>query len=156
MPGYWCYIQQKAKQSNPDSGMEEAFPHWLKFWAKLVLGTGQAVKSTSWDIIAKTILMSLRIVTSFDDLALNGVRIGGGLFKVLSPAARGLHIAGGIVGILLISLDLFTMVDSAIDVHKKNPHKISSAIREFAKMIEEECPSKTEIEKMIEDTSNRL
>ncbi|CAC5387502.1 unnamed protein product [Mytilus coruscus] len=128
-------------------GMEEAFPHWLKFWAKVVVGTGVAAKSTGWDIIAKTILTSLRIATTFDDLAINGVRIGGGLFKVLSPAARGLHVAGGIVGILLIPLDVYTMVDSAIDVHKKNPHKISSAIKDFAKKLEEECPTKNEIEK---------
>ncbi|XP_063404599.1 uncharacterized protein LOC134688062 [Mytilus trossulus] len=149
-------LKEKAKQADSSSSMEETFPHWIKFWVKLVFGTGQAVKSTGWDIIAKTILTSLRIATTFDDVALNGVRIGGGLFKAFGPAARGLHIAGGIVGILLIPLDVYTLVDSAIDVHKKNSHKISSAIREFAKKIQEECPNKTEIETMIRETSNQL
>ncbi|CAC5361450.1 unnamed protein product [Mytilus coruscus] len=149
-------LKEKAEQSDCSSSIEQTFPHWIKFWVTLVLGTGQAAKSTGWDIIAKSILTSLRIATAFDDVALNGARIGGGLVKALGPAARGLHIAGGIVGILLIPLDVYTLVDSAIDVHKKNPHKVSSAIRGIGQKIQEECPTKTEIETMIRETSDRL
>lgn len=147
-------LQDKANQLH--SSLTERFPHWYNFWDRLITGTSQISKSTGWDSIAKTISASMRIVTSFDDLAANGIRIGGSLFKAMGPAARGLHIAGGIVGILLIPLDIFTLVDSAIDVHKKNQHKISSSIRSIAKKIKEECPTKAEIETMIAETITRL
>lgn len=149
-------LEEKLEQSNGHVSMENGFPHWFKFWFDLVIGTGQTAKSTGWDIIGKTILTSLRIVTSFDDAAFSGVRVGASLFKTLGTTARGLHIAGGVIGIALIPLDIYTLVDSAVGVYKKKPHKTADGIRQIAERIEKACPSKNEIETMIRETSNKL
>lgn len=140
-----------------DEDMARAFPHWLNFWGDLFHGTGQAGLSVSWSIIYTTIKSSFRLVATLDDAALNGLKIGGGLFRTFGTAgARGLHIAGGVFSILVIPLDIYTMVKSSIDVHKKNPHKTSSAMRKMAETIKEECPTKEKIQSMIQETLNQL
>lgn len=149
-------LNYKAKQSNPESCMEEIFPHWITFWWNLVRGTGQAGVGTGANMIYTTIKSSFQLVATFDDAAITGLTVGGGIFRTLSTAWKSLHIVGAVVGILLIPLDIFTMVDSAIDVHKKNKYEVSVAIRNLAKQIEEECPTKDQIQIMIDETLKDL
>ncbi|XP_063400124.1 uncharacterized protein LOC134684747 [Mytilus trossulus] len=128
-------LQNKVNQPNRHSSLAEEFPHWFNFWAKLIIGSSQVNKSTEWESIAQIILISLRIDTAFDDPDIGRCAVS---------------------GILLIPLDLNNIVDSVIDVHKKNPHRISSSIRAIGKKIKEKCPTETEIETMIRETINRL
>lgn len=136
-----------------DGNMEQ-YPHWMDFWSKLAFGAGTTTKCITWDILAKTILASLRITASYADDALAvGARAGASAFRTIgSTAGQGLHIAGGVVGILVMPLDIYTLVDSAIDIHKNNPHKVSSKIREWADHIDKSCPTKWDIEVMMDQT----
>ncbi|VDI41901.1 Hypothetical predicted protein [Mytilus galloprovincialis] len=136
-----------------DEKMEQ-FPDWVDFWSKLTFGACTTTKSVTWDILAKTILASLRITASYADDALAvGARAGASAFRTIgSTAGQGLHIAGGVVGILVMPLDIYTLVDSAIDIHKNNPHKVSNKIREWADHIDKPCPTKWDIEVMMDKT----
>lgn len=133
--------------------IDEEFPSWVGFWAKLVLGTTTTGEIPAWDIVARTVLNSIRIVAYTDDVILAGARAGATAFKTIgSTAGRGLHIAGGVFGILLLPVDIYTLVDSSIDVHRSSPHKVSENIRGLAEQIKKECPSKKEIDYMIAKT----
>ncbi|XP_052074755.1 uncharacterized protein LOC127712401 [Mytilus californianus] len=149
-------LQKIAELTNLGSCIEEVFPHWIKFWWNLVKGAGQAGWGTGASIIYTTIKSSFQLATVLDDAAITGLRIGGGVFKTFGTVGRVFHVAGGVAGIVFLPLDIFTMVDSAIDVHKKNPHEVSSAMRKLAKKIEEECPTKDSIKTMIAETLRQL
>ncbi|XP_052075427.1 uncharacterized protein LOC127712861 [Mytilus californianus] len=149
-------LQKTAELSNLGSRIEEKFPHWIKFWWNLVKGAGQVGWSTGGSIIYTTIKSSFQLATAFDDAAITGLRVGGGVFKTFGTVGRAFHVVGGVANIVFLPLDIFTMVDSAIDVHKKNPHKISSAMRKLAIQIEKECPKKESIQTMIAETLKQL
>ena len=136
--------------------METNFPGWVQFWGKLVLGSYGAAKGLGWDVVAKTIMNSRTIVSCADDAARIGATTGKAFFQTLSTAGKGLHILGGIMGIVFMPLDIYTLVDSSKNEHNRNPHKVSKVIRQHAKELAEKCPAKDDINKMINETINKV
>ena len=132
--------------------METDFSRWVHFWRKLIFGSIQAGKGIAWDVIKNTIQNSLKSVSYTDDAARNGAATGATLFNTLGNVGKGLHIAGGVLGIVLMPFDIYTLVISSIDEHNRNPHQLSEVIRQQAKKLAEKCPPKDEIDKMINET----
>ena len=123
--------------------METDFSGWVLFWRKLIFGSTQAGKGIVWDVVK----YSLSIVSYTDDAARIGAATGATLFKTLGNVGKGIHIAGGILGTILVPFDIYTLVISSIDEHNRNPHQVSETIREQAKELAEKCPPKDEIDK---------
>ena len=123
--------------------METDFSGWVLFWRKLIFGSTQAGKGIVWDVVKN----SLSIVSYTDDAARIGAATGATLFKTLGNVGKGIHIAGGILGTILVPFDIYTLVISSIDEHNRNPHQVSETIREQAKELAEKCPPKDEIDK---------
>ena len=110
--------------------METNFPGWVHFWGKLVLASAGAGIVIGWNVVAKTIIDSLKIASYTDDVARTGAGNGAAFFKTQE---KGLHIIGGILSIALMPWDIFTLVDSSINEHSRNPHKVLEVIRRHAK-----------------------
>lgn len=130
--------------------IDKTFTSWVEFWAKL---TGAGI-NVGWSAIGRTIGVGVNITN-------NATRVttstGVTLVKSLGTGVgRGIHIAGGVAGVLLMPLDIYTLVDSAIDLHKENPHEISKKIREVADGMIQKCPCENEIHNMIEAVSIAL
>ena len=123
--------------------METDFSGWVLFWRKLIFGSTQAGKGIVWDVVKN----SLSIVSYTDDAARIGAATGATLFKTLGNVGKGIHIAGGILGTILVPFDIYTLVISSIDEHNRNPHQVSETIREQAKELAEKCSPKDEIDK---------
>lgn len=132
----------------------EIFQHYIDFFGKVIFGAGTTTKCVTWDIIVKTIWTSVRITASYtDDAIVAGVRAGASVFRSIgSTAGKGLHIAGGVVGILVLPLDMCNLVDSVVDILNKNPHEVSTKIREWADHIEKTKLSQMEIKEMMDKT----
>ncbi|CAC5423580.1 unnamed protein product [Mytilus coruscus] len=128
--------------------------HWIAFWKKLVIGGGSTTKCVTWNVIKTTISTSLKIsAANADEAIAAGARAGTTAFKALgTTAGRTIHIAGGVVGIILMPLDIYTLVDSALTIHKNKTHKVSSQIRKWADEIDNLGPTKDEIDTMIDKT----
>lgn len=129
------------------SNMEIEFRPWCMFWNKMVLGAS-SITQISWNTIANPILNSLKLASVGEDVAAAGLR-------GVSMAGRAFTIVGGTVGIIMMPLDIYTLVKSAMDLHKKTPHNISSEIRNIVDKLNKEIPSVQEIDTMIEATFNR-
>ena len=127
--------------------METDFSGWELFWRKLIFGSTQTGKGIVCDVVKNTIQNSLSIVSYTDDAARIGAATGATLFKTLGNVGKGIHIAGGILGTILVPFDIYTLVISSIDEHNRNPHQVSETIREQAKELAEKCPPKDEIDK---------
>ena len=136
--------------------VETSFPGWVHFWGKLALGSAGAGKGIGWNVVAKTIIDSLKIASYTDDVARIGAGTSAAVFKTLSNAGKGLHIVGGILSIALMPWDIYTLVDSSINEHNKNPHKVSEVIRQHAKELGENFPTEDDIDKMINETINKV
>lgn len=132
--------------SKNSSNMETEFKPWCNFWNKMVHGLSSA--KTSWNSIVNPILNSLKLASFGEDIATAGLRGA-------SVAGRAFTLIGGGIGLILMPIDIYVLVDSAIDVHKNNPHNVSMQIRNIADKIKKECPSDQEIDNMIEATFNR-
>ena len=133
--------------------IDEDFPSWVSFWAKIAINTGTGIKNIGWDVIWRIILNSLRIASYADDVLSTGATA----FKAIgTTAGRALHTVGGVFGILLLPIDIYTLVNSSIDVHKTNLHATSTKIREMAANIKAECPTKENIDRMVEETVTKL
>ena len=122
--------------------METDFTGWVLFWRKLIFGSTQAGKGIVWDVVKNTIQNSLSIVSYTDDAARIGAATGATLFKTLGNLGKGIHIAGGILGIILVPFDIYRLVISSIDEHNRNPHQVSEMIREEAKRVGRKMPNK--------------
>jgi len=137
--------------------IDEDFPSWVSFWAKIAINTGTGIKNIGWDVIGRTIFNSLRIASYADDVMSTGAAVATTAFKTIgSTTGRALHVAGGVFGILFLPIDIYTLVDSSIDVHKTNPHATSTKIREMAANIKAECPTIENIDRMVEETVTKL
>lgn len=131
------------------------FPSWVRFWGNIALISG--IKSAGWNVIGSTILDSLRIASYVDDVMSTGAAVTTTAFKTIgSTTGRALHVAGGVFGILLLPIDIHTLIVSSIDVHKTNPHKTSEKIREMAAKIKAKCPTREDIDGMVEETVANL
>ena len=133
------------------------FPSWVRFWGNIALRSATGIKSAGWNVIGSTILDSLRIASYVDDVMSTGAAVTTTAFKTIgTTAGRALHVAGGVFGILLLPIDIHTLVASSIDVHKTNPRKTSEKIREMAAKIKEKCPTREDIDGMVEETVANL
>ena len=136
--------------------IDEDFPLWVSFWAKIALNSGTGLKSICWDVVGRTVLNSLRLASFADDAVSTGATVANTAFKTMGATGKALHVAGGVFGILLLPIDIYTLVDSSIDVHKTNPHKTSEKIREVAANIKAICPTKEDIDRMVVETVARM
>ena len=128
--------------------METDFSGWELFWRKLIFGSTQTGKGIVWDVVKNTIQNSLSIVSYTDDAARIGAATGATLFKTLGNVGKGIHIAGGILGTILVPFDIYTLVISSIDEHNRNPHQVSETIREQAKELAENAHQRTKLIKL--------
>ena len=135
--------------------METDFSEWVGFWKKLVFGSIQAALGVGWNVVKTIIQDSLTIASYVDDAARIGASTGTTVFRTLGNVGRGFHIAGGVVGIVFMPIDIYTLVSSSIDEHNRNPHKVSEEIRQRAKELAKKCPTKDEIDKMIDETLDK-
>lgn len=60
------------------------------------------------------------------------------------------------MGIVLIGVDIYRDVDSAMDLHKENPHKVAVDIRKMAKLLKNESLTSTEIEEYFQNILEQL
>jgi hypothetical protein len=133
--------------------IDRTIPEWVRFWGNLTHGFASTAVNASWSVVGKTIINSLRLSGSLAGDASNAGRT---LFRVAGTAARGAHIAGGVVGILLLPIDVHTLVSSAVDVGKGKIPDSAKAIRRVADQMEKGCPTVKEVDEMTKRTINRL
>ncbi|CAG2214799.1 unnamed protein product [Mytilus edulis] len=133
--------------NNSSNNMATEYKTWCSFWSKLALGV-TATSAGSWSAIVNPIIKSLRLASVGEDVAAAG-------FRGISVAGRAFTFAGGVMGILLLPLDIYTLVDSSVDVHNKNPHKVSIKIRKICSKIKADFLTDEEIQHMIHDTFSR-
>lgn len=140
--------------------IEAHCPCWVDFWGKLIFGA----TNIQWQLtmtVVNSVMNGLRIADLSADIARAGGTV---LFRLLGPAARGLHIAGGVFGALLLPLDIFTLVDSGMELHKarkgkgkkKSAHKVSAKIRETAEALTNACPKEEDIEKLLSEVYSNI
>lgn len=135
-----------------DNNMEK-LENWNAFWKKLIFGVSSVSMSFGWTLTANTVMTGIRLGTTFvDDVASPGAKIGATAFRTLGSTGKGFHIFGGVFGMAFLPFDIYTLVDSAIVIHKKKPHEISNKIRENAYNILTSCPTEAEIHIMIAKT----
>ncbi|KAH3747662.1 uncharacterized protein LOC127847175 [Dreissena polymorpha] len=98
-------------------GLDTVFQHWMSFFSKLV---GGSVK-IGWSVVYKTIYNTVsniklgRAASQFtiESLSSTTGRVTAASLKATSVVARGFHIAGGVMGIVLIPVDIGFLVHSA-------------------------------------------
>lgn len=134
--------------------MDDCFSDWVNFWAKMIYGVGGCTKNVGWDMVARNIITGIKFASFTDNAARVGTQTAATVFRSIGTVGRTFHIAGGVVGILFLSVDIFTLTDSAIDIKKENPDKVSKDIRNLAARLSAECPKKEFIDEMIEKTLN--
>lgn len=137
--------------------VDEDFSLWVAFWATLVVRSGSGVKKIAWDIIGRTVTSSMRIAAAADNAVSTGAAVTTTAFKAIgSTVGKAIHVTGGVLGLLFLPIDIYTLVDSSIDVHKDNSHKISKKIREMAAKMKKERPTKNDIDRMVKETVDKL
>jgi hypothetical protein len=133
--------------------IDSTIPEWVNFWGKLTKHGFSTAANAGWSVVGKTIVNSLKLSS---DLAGDASSASKTVFSIAGTTARGFHIAGGVVGILLLPVDVHTFVSSARDVGKGKAPASTIAIREVADKMAKECPNKDEVDKMIECSIDRL
>lgn len=113
---------------------------------KLAWGVGGAGKSIGWNMVYNSIRTGIQIARGVSE---GGAEAGVRAFQVAGRTS--VHVAGGLVGILLMPLDIYTLVDSAIDLHKDSPHKVAAGIRKVIKELEKDCLTKAKAEEYFKD-----
>ncbi|CAC5364667.1 unnamed protein product [Mytilus coruscus] len=155
------YIKEKCLelgQKLKDIGtLEKKFPEWVRFWMFFAHGQSSNISKFNWTTTEGLIHTS---ITDVESAAIfvgggggAGIRITGAALRVTGTS---LDVASGIIGALVIPVDIYTLVDSAIDVHKKNKHKTSQLIYDISKAIKDEIPTKENIKEMIKCTTNNI
>ncbi|KAH3860605.1 hypothetical protein DPMN_023515 [Dreissena polymorpha] len=107
-------------------------------------------------------LLDLGLVRELVLLVSRGARsvVGSGIGARASVAGvqgaravgRGLYIAGGVFGIALIHVDVYTLVNSAIETADGTMPDLSKDIYALADELMKQCLNDAEINQMIEDT----
>lgn len=133
--------------------VDEDFPLWVSFWASILLQSGSGHKRIVWDIIWNTASDTMRIASHADYAVLTRAAVTTTTFKTNgSTAGKALHITDGVIGIMFLPFDIYTLVDSSIDVHNANSRKTSKKIREMAAKIKSGRPTKADIDRMVKET----
>lgn len=137
--------------------LEDQFPDWVRFWAYFTHGQDPNVSENQWTE-TQQLLENLDTFTAAARFVIGegmgtGVRIAGAAVRVTGTS---LHLISGVIGALMIPLDIFTIVDSAIDLHKKNKHKTAKLIIQLSETIRKELPTEKDIKNMIKHTINSI
>lgn len=151
-------LSDKLKQIGTlEDKLEDEFPEWVQFWELFAHGQKSDRSELDWKQTEELIRTSIKHVESAARFVGEGVgagiRIAGAALRVTGTS---LHVASGIIGALMIPFDIYTLVDSAIDVHKKNKHETSELIDVISQAIKDEIPKKENIKKMIKCTTNKI
>ncbi|XP_052067811.1 uncharacterized protein LOC127707338 [Mytilus californianus] len=155
------YIKERCLelgQKLKDIGtLEKKFPEWVRFWMLFAHGQASDISKLNWTTTEELINTSITNVESAARFVGGGVgagiRITGAALRVTGTS---LHVPSGIIGALMIPFDIYTLVDSAFDVHKKNKHKTSKLIIDISEAIAGEIPKKENIEEMINCTKSNI
>ncbi|KAH3860780.1 uncharacterized protein LOC127865783 [Dreissena polymorpha] len=141
-------------------GLDTRFPPWKSFFSKLVSGSVDIGWSVAWKTIYTTVtnvkLGRAASQLTFGSCVSTTGRVTAASLKATSAAARGLHIAGGVIGILLIPVDIGFLVHSARAVAADNLPDTSKKIAEVAEKLLENCPDENDISQMILETIREL
>lgn len=145
-------------QLKENFGKVEVFPEWVEFWKLFVHGRASDTAELNWEETEELLKNSLRNIGMATKFVLSegvgtGVRIAGAAIRF---SGTSLHMVSGIIGALMIPFDIYTIVDSAIDVHKKNKHGTSKFIYKIADAISGEIPTEENIDTMIMHTLNNV
>lgn len=139
--------------------LNKDFPLWASFITKLIVGSS----TIAWSVALKAlngIVSGIRLGKAISEFSLEAVMAGRGVattaLKAGSAAARGLHVAGAVVGIILIPLDIGFLVHSAHAVATDKVPDTSKKISETAKQLRASCPSEAEIDDAIFETIQKL
>ncbi|XP_060570676.1 uncharacterized protein LOC132728966 isoform X1 [Ruditapes philippinarum] len=131
------------------------FPVWCSFWGNLMLGTGRTLSGFGWQMVASTVLNAIRLGRAVD-IASDVTSAVVPVFRTLGNAAKGLHIAGGVVSAVFLPIDIGFLVYNSIELHKDESHDESKKIREAVAKLQNRCPSEQDIDEMIDSCINSL
>ena len=98
-----------------------------------------------------------RIDLSAMFLRTSGAAVGAGAVAFAGAIARAggvagvraAHIAGGVIGAVLLPLDIYTLVKSSLEVHRGSTSQAVDAIRELLQS-EFKCPEENEIRELVQ------
>ena len=86
--------------------------------------------------------------------------VGETVFRGLGTASKALHIFGIVAGVATLPIDIYTLVSTSIEVHKKTVADVVKEIRELAEQLEnelDEFPELFNVEKSLsEETSHSV
>ncbi|CAC5364656.1 unnamed protein product [Mytilus coruscus] len=138
--------------------LEDNFPDWVLFWTKFVRGQGSNSNEFKWEQTQELLNSNLDSLVSAGTFVVgegvgSGVRIAGAAFRITGSSLR---VAGGLISALMIPLDIMTIVNSAIDLHKKNNHETSRLIIQISQTLAAELPTKDNIINMTRITINSI
>lgn len=139
--------------------IEDHFPEWTKFWCRIAHGQEvlQEQQKQLWEetknIIEANRLEIQSTPRSLDEGIGSGIRISG-VAAIITGTS--LHVACGVIGVLMIPLDIHTLVTAVNDERTKNKNETSTMISEISKAINDELPKEDDIKEMINSTLSRL
>lgn len=136
--------------------IDKDFPSWASFWSRILIKSGIGAKKIGVDIIGRTVLNYSRIASVVEDSVSTGAKVATTAFKTMGTTRKVLHVAGGAFGMVFLPIDIYTLVTFSKDVHYANPHQTSEKIRELAATIKAGCPTKEDIDGMMEGTVTSL
>ena len=137
--------------------IDEDFSSWVAFWGNIVVSSGLAAMGITWDIVGSSIARYMQVAASADKAVSTGAAVATTAFKTIgSTAGKAVHVVGGVIGVLLLPYDIYTLVNSSIDFYQDNRHEISEKIREMAAKMKKELPTKKDINRMVKVTVAKL
>lgn len=147
-----------SRQLGKFNTLEQDYPDWVRFWTCFARGQDSDSSEFSWEQTEKLLTSELDNLDSAARFVIgegvgSGVRIAGAAVRVTGTS---LHVISGVIGALMIPLDIFTIVDSAIDLHKKNKHETSKLIIQISQTLSAELPTKESIQEMIRSTKKTI
>ncbi|KAH3705151.1 hypothetical protein DPMN_080216 [Dreissena polymorpha] len=139
--------------------LDKDFPFWASFITKLIIGSS----TIAWSVALRAlngIVSGIRLGKAISEFSLEAVMAGGGVatcaLRAGSVAARGLHVVGAAVGIILIPIDLGFLVHSAHAVATDKVSDTSKKISQMAEKLRASCPSEGEIDDAVFKTIEKL
>lgn len=138
-------IQEKARDIGEEltriGEIDTDFASWVLAYGSASTGLG-----IGWRLIVNTILRGLDVA---EGIGRTGLEAGVTAFRALGTVGKVFHIGGGVAGIIFLPVDIYTLVDSSIDIHKDNKHKVSRNIRSTISTLRESSPTKESVDTFI-------
>lgn len=148
----------KIGKSLKDLGDVDAnFPSWVSFWETIVMKLVDGSKNITWDMIKSILDRYIILAVKADQAVLVGGKVATTAFQTIGTATgKGLHVAGGVMGIVLLPFDIGTLVYSSKDFLNGSPHETSEEIRKIADEIKKRRPTKENIDNMVNETVSKI